>query len=155
MKHIKSDQKNCHCKHIYYVENIFCIMNLNVTISNVHPLFFLCLFNRFASSLLEVRHDSQSASFLSFPHSILILMSSNNTRRSARLHDPSYRPRTTWNLPRIVSVSFFITVQTIRHLYYYGYRQLLAHLKMRMMMSPLMMSFPFRLRLVEVCFVPH
>ena len=34
-------------------------------------------------------------------------MSSVNIRRSTRLSDPSYRPRMTWNLPRIVSVMWF------------------------------------------------
>jgi hypothetical protein len=38
-------------------------------------------------------------------------MSSNGLRRSTRLSDPSYRARTTWNLPHIVSVesSYFHT----------------------------------------------
>jgi hypothetical protein len=29
----------------------------------------------------------------------------NNLRRSTRIHDASYRPRTTWRLPEIVSVA--------------------------------------------------
>ena len=34
-------------------------------------------------------------------------MSPNDLRRSARISSASYRPRTTWNLPHIITVNFF------------------------------------------------
>jgi hypothetical protein len=45
-----------------------------------------------------------------FPPFLLDVMSQQPTRQSARIHCPSYRPRTTWALPEIVSVRVQIPV---------------------------------------------
>jgi len=51
------------------------------------------------------RVDHMKVPVFSFPPSSSIIMVLQPTCQSARIHSASYRPRTTWRLPEIVSVS--------------------------------------------------
>jgi hypothetical protein len=54
----------------------------------------------YPTSNLLIQAETEALS----PH-IVIMAGTSDLRRSSRLTDPSYRRRTTWDLPRIVSVS--------------------------------------------------
>ena len=80
-----------------------------------HSAIFLSLFG--CTPSVYTKWDIWRASLLSSAHYYITMsfVSPNNLRRSSRIGDTSYRPRTTWSLPEIVSVVCIYFFKKLQH----------------------------------------